>query len=256
MLILRAAEQIDQHAQHRKNRRLPAAHLLRESLLGFRDVAANSVWVDPAETDRRQRSESLGDRRQQDSATWVQRIDRKPPPTRGEEREVDRQTPYPSGYSGRETRSLTKTKRRGDGRALRPARCRRAGKGLRRSRALRQCRPWWCSWCAASRSPVRRGRLGRSGMVRLKLERPPGTPKRPYRKRQTMAALVRRATTKRVIERAKSSRSFLADQCSARNHRLREWVRLGFCAQLMVVGVTPTVICQREPPCDRKPEMH
>ena len=91
VLVLGAAEQIDQRAQNREHRGLPAAALLRETLLGLLDLARYPIAPDPLDANCGQIGEALGNRVQQNLAALVQRIDREPAPARGEDqRRVDK----------------------------------------------------------------------------------------------------------------------------------------------------------------------
>ena len=91
VLILGTTEQIDQGAQNREHRRLPAAALLRETLLGLLDFARYPIAPDPLDADCGQVGQALGNRVQQNAAALVQRIDREPTPARGKnQRRVDK----------------------------------------------------------------------------------------------------------------------------------------------------------------------
>ena len=82
MLVLTAAEQIDQRAQQRKHRGLAAALFFRKALGGRGDLAGDPLLVAILEARSRQQSEGSGHGRQQHSAARVQRFDREPPAAR------------------------------------------------------------------------------------------------------------------------------------------------------------------------------
>ena len=91
MLVLGTAEQIDQGAQNREHRGLPAAALFRETLLGLLDFARYPIAPDPLDANCGKAGEALGNRVQQDAAALVQRFDREPAPARGKnQRRVDK----------------------------------------------------------------------------------------------------------------------------------------------------------------------
>ena len=91
VLVLGAAEQIDQRAQNREHRGLPAAALFREALLALLDLARYPIMPDPLDANCGQTGEAFCHRVQQNEAALVQRIDREPPPARGKnQRRVDK----------------------------------------------------------------------------------------------------------------------------------------------------------------------
>ena len=71
VLVLGTAEQIDQGAQDRKHRRLPAAALLRKTLLGLLDLTRYPSAPDRFDATCGQISEAFGNRPQQNEATLV-----------------------------------------------------------------------------------------------------------------------------------------------------------------------------------------
>ncbi len=65
VLVLGAAEQIDQGAQNREYRGLPAAALFREALLALLDFARYPIAPDPLDANCGKAGEALGNRVQQ-----------------------------------------------------------------------------------------------------------------------------------------------------------------------------------------------
>ena len=121
VLVLGAGEQMDQRAQHREYRWLPAAALLGKALRGLADFARDAVRGRSFDPCRRESADCLGYRDQQEAATPVQCVDRKPAPARGEDqRRVDKSHVPACIPSGKlETRGKQHTapsvERRGEG---------------------------------------------------------------------------------------------------------------------------------------------
>ncbi len=98
MLVLVAAEDIDQPAQQRKHARLAAALLFGKALGAVGDFAVEAI-VEPVEPTQRQRRQGGGQRRQQHPAASVQRLDREGPAARrNDQRRIDK-THIPAGVA-------------------------------------------------------------------------------------------------------------------------------------------------------------
>ncbi len=204
MLILRAAEQIDQRAQDRKDRGLATAHLLRKALRGLCDFTAQSVLADLAETNRRQARNSLGNRREQYAAAGVQRIDRKAPPARGKgQRRIDK----PHIPAGVAARKLEARRKQNAAAMIERFSQRVVGRLIKTFADL-------SGYADAAFGGVTRAlhadllcagvASGDPGRFASNYKGRPELRNGLYRKCQTTAAGVRRATTKSVTERAKS----------------------------------------------------
>src|SRR5260370_29637091 len=72
MLILGAAEQMDQRPQYREERGLSATALLGETLAGFANLAGDPVLADLLHRGRGQTNESFTDRSNEDPPALVQ----------------------------------------------------------------------------------------------------------------------------------------------------------------------------------------
>src|SRR5208282_5429730 len=204
VLVLGAGEQTDQRAQHREYRRLPAAALLGKALRGFADVARDAARGGSFDRRCRESADRLGDRGQQNTATPVQGVDRKPAPARGEDqRRVDKShvpARIPAGKleaRGKEHTALG-VERPGE-RVVGWAIGLITDLSLDANAALGAVAhelhavPLWA-----------RGAPGDPGGSALKLQRPPGASvAASIGKTKTMAARFRRATTKLLIERSK-----------------------------------------------------